>query len=110
MHDIENRSGLRPLGCAVLVEEYTPERKGSLIELPPSVRERSAMVENRVTVIEAGPEAWKDEGRPRANPGDKVLVTKFAGFMAIGTADGKPYRLVNDRDIFCGIVEEKKDE
>jgi co-chaperonin GroES (HSP10) len=102
----ENKSGLRPLGVAVLVQEYTPERKGSLIEIPENVKDRVAMVENRARVIDVGPAAWHDEPSPRAKPGDKVLITKFAGFMAKGPLDGKLYRLVNDRDIFCGIEDE----
>jgi co-chaperonin GroES (HSP10) len=61
------------------------------------------MVETRAIVIEVGPEAWKDEAKPRAEPGDKVLISKFAGVMATGTADGAKYRLINDNDIYCAI-------
>jgi co-chaperonin GroES (HSP10) len=98
-----NKSGLKPQGHAVLVEAYEPELKTSLIAIPDEVRQRMQTLENRVIVIEAGPEAWCEEKQPRALPGDKVLVTKYCGFAATGTADGKPYRLVNDRDIFCKI-------
>jgi co-chaperonin GroES (HSP10) len=98
-----NKSGLKPKGHAVLVEAYEPELKSSIIEIPENYRQHLQTLENRVVVIEAGPEAWCEEREPRAKPGDKVLVTKYAGFGAVGTADGKPYRLVNDRDIFCQI-------
>lgn len=101
-----NESGLKPLGRAVLVEAYEPERKKSMIALPDNVQERTTMVETRAIVIEAGAAAWEDEKVPRARPGDKVLISRFAGTLAKGTKDGKPYRLVNDRDIFCQIVEE----
>ena len=91
-----------------------------MIELPAGVETRMAMVDNRAVVIAIGDAAWDDEGRwerflfffrrwvsiARAKIGDKVLVTKFAGFMAEGPADGKQYRLVNDRDIFCAITNE----
>jgi co-chaperonin GroES (HSP10) len=100
-----NVSGLKPLGVAVLLEPYTPERKGGVIELPQDVAARSTMVDNRAVVVEVGQSAWHDEPMPRAKAGDKVLVTKFAGFMAKGM-DGKDYRLVNDRDIFCAITSE----
>lgn len=102
-----NKSGLKALGKAVLVEPYEPEISSSIIQLPPSVRERSVLVETRAIVIEVGPAAWDDEPVPRAKPGDKVLITKFAGVIAQGTLDGKPYRFVNDRDIFAGIGAEK---
>jgi co-chaperonin GroES (HSP10) len=101
--EIVNKSGLKPKGHAVLVQPYEPELKGTLIQIPDHVKQNLQTLENRVIVVEAGPEAWIEERVPRAKPGDKVLVTKYAGFAATGTADGQPYRLVNDRDIFCQI-------
>ena len=104
---MENRSGLEPLGVAVLIRPYEPERKGAQIVLPDSVQGRMSMVDNRAIVVAVGVSAWHDEPCPRAVVGDKVLVTKFAGFMAKGPKDGEIYRLVNDRDIFCKITEEE---
>ena len=104
---MENRSGLRPLGVAVLIKPYEPERKGGLIEIPDVVQGRMAMIDNRAIVVEVGPAAWHDEPMARAKAGDKVLVTKFSGFMAKGPLDGEQYRIVNDRDLFCGISDEE---
>lgn len=101
-----NESGLEPVGRAVLVTTYEPERKAGVIVMPETVQNRMQMAEQRAVVVAIGPAAWEDEKVPRAQPGDKVLITNFAGMMAKGTRDGKPYRLVNDRDIFCKIVEE----
>lgn len=100
-----NTSGLEPAGRAVLIEPYEPERKGGLIELPPEVSRGLSMVEQRAVVIAVGESAWHDEPLPRAKPGDHVLVTRYAGFNAGPdvTKDGKNYRLVNDRDIFCRV-------
>lgn len=106
---MKNTSGLRPLGRAVLVEMYEPEKKKGLIELPDIVKDKTEMVEQRAVVIEAGPAAWSDELAPRAKPGDRVMVTKFAGYSTRGTLDGKRYRLVNDRDIFCAITAEAEE-
>ena len=100
-----NESGLIPLGRAVLVEPYEPEVKKSMIELPKAVKERTSMVETRATVVAIGPAAWEDESSPRAVVGDKVLISKFAGVMADGIKDGKSYRIVNDRDIYCRLEE-----
>jgi co-chaperonin GroES (HSP10) len=100
---VKNETGLHPLGVAVLVEPYEPETKSSIIELPDTVKQRFAMIEARCVVIEVGPEAWIDEKQPRAQVGDKVLVTKYAGYAAQSPRDGKLYRLVNDRDVFCAI-------
>ena len=110
---------------AVLIKAYEPERKGGQIVLPDLVQNRMAMVDNRAVVIAVGTMAWKDEGywkpvffglfrrwvqQDRAKVGDRVLVTKFAGFMAKGPKDGEQYRIVNDRDIFTQITWEDGDE
>lgn len=104
--DKGNPSGLYPRGHAVLVEPYEPEldraRKGSNLIIPETVSDKTATLENRVRVVEVGPSAWSDEVGPRAAVGELVLVTRYAGFTAKGK-DGKLYRLVNDRDIFCVI-------
>jgi co-chaperonin GroES (HSP10) len=100
---MDNQSGLLPLGRAVLIAPYEPERKESVIVLPDEVQGRTQMVEQRAVVIAVGPSAWCDEFEPRAKPGDRVLVSKFSGHMATGTKDGKQYRFVNDRDIFAAI-------
>jgi len=106
----ENGSGLKPVGRAVLVQTYEPELKSSVIEIPAFAKERMAMLDQRAQVVEIGENAWYDEPGPRACVGDKVLIAKFAGYMAVGPADGKPYRLINDRDIFACITAEQADE
>lgn len=103
----KNTSGIEPLGQAVLVELHQPERKTGQIALPEGVRQKEAMVEVRARIVAIGPDAWHDEPRPRAQVGDLVVVSKFAGFY-VGkemTADGKEYRAVNGRDIFLKIKE-----
>ncbi len=100
---MENTSGLRPLGRAVLVQYYEPERKGSIIALPDNVQDRVNQVEQRAQVIELGQACWPDEP-PRAKPGDYVLISRMAGYACRGPQDGKPYRLINDRDIFAAIT------
>lgn len=100
---MENKSGIHPVGRAVLVEPYEPERADSVIVLPPSAKERGTMIEQRATVVEIGPHAWHDEPGPRCKVGDRVLVSAFAGYSAIGVLDNKNYRFINDRDIFALI-------
>jgi co-chaperonin GroES (HSP10) len=97
-----NTSGLHPQGVAVLTYPYEPEILSTIIAIPDTVREGLSVLENRVIVVEVGPTAWDDEKVPRAQVGDVVLITKYAGFVASG-ADGKLYRMVNAREIFCKI-------
>lgn len=100
---MENPSGLKPLGRAVLIKPYEPERMSSVIEIPDAVQDRLNSIEQRAVVVAVGANSWCDEPEPRAKPGDKVLVARFAGYMAKGTKDGESYRLINDRDIFAAI-------
>lgn len=99
---MSNKSGLKPLGRAVLIKPYEPERLSSVLIIPDSATEGMHMLEHRAVVIEIGDYCWPDEPA-RAKVGDKVLVARFAGFMAKGTADGEQYRFVNDKDIFAAI-------
>lgn len=98
----KNTSGLHPKGRAVLVEPIETDLVSTIIKIPDNVKERSMMVEMHVTVLEVGPEAWKEEATPRAKPGDHVLVSRWCGHIMPGN-DGKSYRLVNAEDIFCGV-------
>lgn len=98
-----NTSGLEPLGRAVLVEYYQPERKESVIFIPDQVSDHSNMIEQRAVVVAIGPACWPDEPA-RAKVGDRVLISKMAGYAAVGPTDGKRYRFINDRDIFAKIT------
>lgn len=105
---IENTSGVKPLGHAVIVKPYVVEERtvGGLI-LPDQVVKKDQLAEQRAVVIEAGPLAWHGEPTPRAKPGDRILFSKWAGYQFVGTQDGETYRVVNDMDIFMTIVGEK---
>jgi co-chaperonin GroES (HSP10) len=99
---VSNKSGLHPQGRAVLLVAHEPERKDSVIVVPPSLEEKTQMLVNQAIVLEVGRTAWDDEPVPRARVGDIVLIAGFSGRMATGQ-DGKLYRIVNDRDIFCTV-------
>jgi co-chaperonin GroES (HSP10) len=99
---IENRSGLKAVGRAVLCRPYHPEFDSTMIAIPDHVKAMELMHEMRATVIQLGAHCWPDEP-PRAAPGDRVLISKFCGAIVRGTADGELYRLCNDNDIFCQI-------
>lgn len=106
---MDNTSGLKPLGRAVLVKPYEVEElsSGGII-LPDMVRNKDQLAEQRAVVVEVGEAAWEDEKTPRAQSGDKIIYSKYAGYVAIGTADGEKYRVINDRDIFIRITAEKE--
>lgn len=101
-----NKSGLRPLGRAVLLEPYEPEYQKTRIVIPENYRKLGMMLEERGIVVGIGTECWVDEKEPRARIGDKVIVSKWAGTAITGPLDGKLYRMVNADDVYCGIDHE----
>ncbi len=103
---MKNTSCLEPLGRAILVEPYEPERKASSIVIPQSVLDNERAIDVRARVVDIGPACWPDEPA-RCSRGDVVLVAKFSGHTAVGPKDGKQYRLVNDRDVFCRLTVEE---
>ena len=107
---IVNNSGLEPLGRAILVEPFEPERVKSALVLPDSVLRSERAMDVKVRVIVVGPWCWKSERADGADeparcaPGDVIFVARMSGFIAIGPRDGKMYRLVNDRDVFTRVT------
>jgi len=101
---MQNTSGLTPLGRAVLVEPLeSNDIKSAIIAIPDTAKERLMMAEQQALVIAVGPEAWRDEKVPRAFPGEKVMISKYAGTMTIGPRDKKQYRVINANDVFLRI-------
>ena len=100
MQTIENNSGWRPAGRAVLVLPDEVVKKDSLIVMPSSIADRTKMMQDRATVIAVGSEAWHEEREARAKPGDQVILAAFSGYLLQGD-DGKLYRFVNERDVFA---------
>jgi len=105
--NVVNKSGLHPVGHAVLVKMYEPEIEKSIIAIPETVRQSTKMVETRAIVVEIGPNAWKGEP-PRVAVGEKVMISKFAGVNAQGPLDKQLYRVVNDNDIFMRIEDKEQ--
>jgi co-chaperonin GroES (HSP10) len=107
-----NKSGLHPVGRAILVKPYKPAQKDSLIYIPDAVETNMQTVDQRAVVVEVGPAAFAEEIEggygPRCVPGDHVMIAAYAGFMAKGLNDGVQYRYVNDRDVFAQIESEEE--
>lgn len=99
----KNLSGLHPSGEAILLRLYDPELTSSTIFVPPTVSDRQAMIETRGIILEIGSQAWMDENEPRHEIGDKVLISRYSGTIVTGPLDKCKYRMVNARDIYCGI-------
>jgi len=77
-----------------------PQVKAGTIVIPEHVKKNLNAVDNIGVIIAIGASAWLDENEPRAKVGDRVMITKFAGMVAVGK-DKQYYRIVNDRDVYC---------
>ena len=101
---MQNTSGLEPVGRAVLVKPLeSNEIKSAIIAIPDTAKDRLMMAEQLALVIAVGPEAWREERQPRAKPGDKVMISKYAGMVTVGS-DRETYRVVNANDVFLRVV------
>lgn len=117
---IENRSGLEPAGHAILLSPYEPDfdaAKRLGLVIPENLRNNSIMVEMRAIVVALGPDAYRKDfqswparlltpRRPRCRPGDKIMIQKYSGVIAVGPLDGRQYRMANDEDVFVRITAE----
>lgn len=98
---MHKESGLEPKGHAVLVESYDPEEGTRSIIIPEAAKQGMKSLETRAVVVAFGELAWSEEPSPRAAIGDKVFLANFSGVLITGPKNGKVYRMVNDRDIYC---------
>lgn len=105
---IENNSGWRPVGHAVLLRAFELMDKQSLIHVPDEVKLASATCDSQGVVVAIGADCWNGEREHRrAEIGDKVLITKFSGGVLPMGEDGYVYRMVPDHAIYA--VKEKRD-
>lgn len=100
----ENASGMHPVEYKILIKpEETEQTSAGGIVLALKTTEREAMAQVRGKLIAVGGNAFSDwEGRV-PSIGDSVWFAKYAGYTVKG-ADGKEYRLANDKDVAAIIV------
>jgi co-chaperonin GroES (HSP10) len=103
----ENKSGIRPVEYKVLIR---PDEEKGFVELkgghklwkPDETKERDQHAAMEGVLVEASPLAFSydewPEDSPRPQAGDRVIFARYAGINTRG-ADGRDYRLMNDKDI-----------
>lgn len=91
-----------PVEYKVLIRlDVLQEKTAGGIILPDERRERDQMAQTEATLEAVGGNAFEDWGEPKPKPGDRVLVTKYAGEAPKQGEDG--LRLCMDKDI-CAIL------
>jgi chaperonin GroES len=106
---MENTSGIHPTADRVLLQEIEAEKKTeSGIVLATTAVEKAEMAEIHARFITAGEVGLGMAELQGIQPGDYVLMTKYAGIRYRGQ-DGRMYRVVNARDVFAradGVFEQ----
>lgn len=97
-----NQSKIQPREFKVLIlPEAVEEKSTGGIILAATTKEREEMAQVRGTLVAVGGNAFEDWNDP-PQVGDLVYIGKYAGYVVKG-ADGKDYRLTNDKDIVATI-------
>jgi co-chaperonin GroES (HSP10) len=99
--EVKNLSGWHPVGQAVLLRAFELYERKHMIHVPDEVEMSSATCDTQGLVVEIGPDCWKGPGEsPRAEVGDKVLITRFSGGVLRGS-DGFIYRMIPCHAIYA---------
>lgn len=105
-----NPTGINPTEFKVLIEpKKVAEMIGSIL-IPDSTKTAEEYAQVEGTLIAASPlafsyataEEWAAAGAQKPKAGDRVLYAKYAGVKVKGK-DGKPYLLINDKDLTATI-------
>lgn len=101
-----NTSGGCPVEYKVIVkvDKLEETTEGGII-MPPEVLEREQMGHTRGVLIEIGGNSFEDFKPPIPQRGQRVMVARYAGLLFTG-ADGKEYRVVQDKDIVLILEKE----
>lgn len=106
--EIFNKLGIEPVWIRVLLLPDTVEEtvgESGILFKPRCVIEKEDMTQIRATVIGIGGNAFDEFSGRIPQPGEKVLIDKYAG-SRMTLKDGKEYRIVNGGDIIAVISNE----
>lgn len=102
-----NASGMQPVEYKILIApEVVEETSQGGIILATKTTEREAMAQVKGTLVAIGGNAFEDWKGAIPQVGDVIWFAKYAGYVVKG-ADGKDYRLANDKD--CSAIIERKE-
>lgn len=102
---MENTSGITPVEYKALVlpDEVVETTEGGIF-IPDETKEREQWAKIKATLIALGGGCFEDIPEPLPKPGDKVLISKYAGTLVDGN-DNQTYRIIADKDIAAIIKE-----
>jgi co-chaperonin GroES (HSP10) len=109
-----NTSGMQPVEYKILIapedvaetDERIKSAKAAGIVMVDKTTDREAMAQVKGTLIAVGGNAFEDWKGMTPEVGDVIYFAKYAGYVIKG-ADGKEYRLANDKD--CSAIIQRKE-
>lgn len=101
-----NPSGIRPVEYKVLVKlDPVLERTAGGLLLAKETLERQQMAETKATLVAVGGMAFQDWTGTIPKPGDRVLISKYAGQPPKAGDLDNLYRICTDKDV-CAVLDE----
>lgn len=103
---VKNESGMVPTEFKVVILPTEVADKIGSVHIPQEYQAREQFAAQDGTIVAVSPlafsyaskEEWERVGAEPPKAGDSVVFAKFAGLTRKG-ADGKTYRIVNDKDV-----------
>lgn len=104
-----NTAEIYPVDYKVLIKLDPVEEKsaGGIVLSVGDQTEREQMAQVRGTLIARGGNAFQDWKGTRPEPGNRVMLAKYAGLFCEGY-DGEEYRLCNDKDVAALLGRENR--
>jgi len=101
---IDNESGMMPVEYKVLVKlDPVEEKTAGGIIITEDRKERNQMAATEGTIIAVGGNAFSDWSGLIPHPGNRVLISKYAGQTPKAGDTESLYRFCNDKDIIAII-------
>lgn len=100
-----NPTDIYPKGHRLLVmmDPVAETEKGGVIVKPTELIRREEMAQTDGTLVACGPFAWGDMPMPQAQPGQRVVISKYAGILR--EHNETKYRIIEDIEITATIGE-----
>lgn len=91
--------------CLIRLDPVEQMSKGGII-MTEIRTDRNQMAETFATLVKVGANAFTDFGDVVPEPGDRILVKKYAGQMPVAGDSTSLFRLVTDKEIIAILEKE----
>lgn len=99
--------GVKVVGDRVLIKPKDLVRKKGMIEISYGDQEKiHKMATQEGTIVEVGPDAYKEYSAPWVKVGDQVIFAQYAGKFVRDPETEEEFMVINDIDVQV-ILEEK---